>query len=102
MTAPGPSCRAGWLRQRTLRRQRARLELEVESGRQLGPACSRGTVRTRIFQGNHWLYQVDTPAGLVTVVRQNGGEAVPVEGEAVRLSWRGEDMVIGAFAQGGQ
>jgi putative spermidine/putrescine transport system ATP-binding protein len=61
-----------------------------------------GTIAARIFQGNHWLYQVDTPAGLVTVVRQNGGEAVPVEGEAVRLSWRGEDMVIGAFAQGGQ
>src|SRR5207248_1006721 len=25
-----------------------------------------GTVRTRIFQGNHWLYQIDTPRGLVT------------------------------------
>jgi putative spermidine/putrescine transport system ATP-binding protein len=54
-----------------------------------------GTVRARIFQGNHWLYQVDTPAGLVTVVRQNSGEAAPIEGEAVRLSWRPEDMVVG-------
>src|SRR6185436_7590177 len=52
-----------------------------------------GTIKTRIFQGNHWLYQVDTPAGLVIVIRQNTGEAVPAEGEAVRLFWRAEDMV---------
>jgi putative spermidine/putrescine transport system ATP-binding protein len=55
-----------------------------------------GTVRTRIFQGNHWLYQVVTPAGLVTVIRQNSGEAMPVEGAAVRLRWRAEDMVVQA------
>ena len=30
---------------------------------------------TRIFQGNHWLYQIDTPAGRVTVIRQNSGRA---------------------------
>ena len=33
-----------------------------------------GTVKTRIFQGNHWLYQIDTADGLVTVIRQNTGE----------------------------
>jgi len=48
-----------------------------------------GTVRTRIFQGNHWLYQVDTASGLVTVIRQNSGEAMPGEGDAVHLSWEG-------------
>jgi putative spermidine/putrescine transport system ATP-binding protein len=47
-----------------------------------------GKVATRIFQGNHWLYQVATPAGLVTVIRQNSGEAGPAEGENVRLTWR--------------
>ena len=41
-----------------------------------------GKVRTRIFQGNHWLYQVETADGLVTVIRQNTGEAMPAEGEA--------------------
>jgi len=46
-----------------------------------------GTVRTRIFQGNHWLYQIDTPGGLVTVIRQNSGEPMPAEGEAVHLAW---------------
>jgi putative spermidine/putrescine transport system ATP-binding protein len=55
-----------------------------------------GTVKTRIFQGNHWLYQVDTPAGLVIVIRQNTGEVVPAEGEPVRLAWRVEDMVLQA------
>ena len=46
-----------------------------------------GTVRTRIFQGNHWLYQVETAGGLVTVIRQNAGGAMPEEGAAVHLSW---------------
>jgi putative spermidine/putrescine transport system ATP-binding protein len=46
-----------------------------------------GTVRTRIFQGNHWLYQVETADGLVTVIRQNTGEAMPGEGAAVHLAW---------------
>jgi putative spermidine/putrescine transport system ATP-binding protein len=48
-----------------------------------------GMVRTRIFQGNHWLYQVDTASGLVTVIRQNTGEAMPGEGDAVHLIWEG-------------
>ncbi|HEX2115926.1 MAG TPA: ABC transporter ATP-binding protein [Alphaproteobacteria bacterium] len=61
-----------------------------------GPAaCSiGGHVRTRIFQGNHWLYQVETAGGLVTVIRQNAGEPGPEEGAAVRLTWRAEDMAL--------
>src|SRR5207247_7988162 len=59
-----------------------------------------GTVRSRIFQGNHWLYQVATPAGLVTVIRQNSGEAMPAEGAAVRLTWRAEDMAVRASETG--
>ncbi len=46
-----------------------------------------GRVATRIFQGNHWLYQVDTAAGVVTVIRQNSGEPTPEEGESVNLTW---------------
>ncbi len=46
-----------------------------------------GTVRTRIFQGNHWLYQIETASGLVTVIRQNTGEAMPDEGALVHLAW---------------
>jgi putative spermidine/putrescine transport system ATP-binding protein len=54
----------------------------------------RGTVKTRIFQGNHWLYQVDTVGGIVTVIRQNSGEALPVEGETVSLTWNAADMGV--------
>jgi putative spermidine/putrescine transport system ATP-binding protein len=57
-----------------------------------------GTVRARVFQGAHWLYQVDTPAGALTVIRQNTGDMVPAEGAPVRLAWRSEDMTIGRGA----
>jgi putative spermidine/putrescine transport system ATP-binding protein len=53
-----------------------------------------GVVRMRIFQGNHWLYQVETTAGPVLVIRQNSGEAAPAEGETVGLAWRPEDMAV--------
>ena len=57
-----------------------------------------GTVRTRVFQGAHWLYQVDTPAGSLVVIRQNAGDMTPGEGAPVRLTWRAEDMTIGPTA----
>ncbi len=52
----------------------------------------RGVLRNRVFQGSHWLLQVQTSAGLVTIIRQNSGEALPGEGEQVGLAWRAEDM----------
>ena len=52
-----------------------------------GASGLAGKVRTRIFQGNHWLYQIDTDSGLVTVIRQNTGETMPAEGAAVHLVW---------------
>ncbi|MCL4764937.1 MAG: ABC transporter ATP-binding protein [Hyphomicrobiaceae bacterium] len=64
-----------------------------------GPAADGGlpgTVRTRIFQGNHWLYQIDTAGGVVTVIRQNSGESMPAEGEAVSLVWNAADMSVRA------
>jgi len=47
----------------------------------------RGKVTARIFQGNHWLYQIETEAGRVTVIRQNSGDVVPSEGDHVGLAW---------------
>jgi putative spermidine/putrescine transport system ATP-binding protein len=55
-----------------------------------------GTVRTRIFQGHHWLVQVATEAGLVLVIAPNDGRAIPNENAAVQLSWRAEDMIFSA------
>lgn len=59
-----------------------------------GDPALAGTVATRIFQGNHWLYQIDTAHGRVTVIRQNSGEPAPGEGESVRLTWQHEDMSV--------
>ncbi|MEO8751778.1 MAG: ABC transporter ATP-binding protein [Casimicrobiaceae bacterium] len=53
-----------------------------------------GLVKTRIFQGTHWLCQVETSAGNATVIRQNSGDACPCEGSTVRLVWRAEDMIL--------
>ncbi|WP_027525602.1 ABC transporter ATP-binding protein [Bradyrhizobium sp. Ec3.3] len=49
---------------------------------------------TRIFQGNHWLFQCETECGPAIVIRQNDGTPQPTEGEAVRLAWRVEDMSL--------
>ncbi|MEN3380581.1 MAG: putative spermidine/putrescine transport system ATP-binding protein [Hyphomicrobiales bacterium] len=53
-----------------------------------------GTVKTRIFQGHHWLLHVATEVGLVLVITPNDGRAVPEEDSTVRLTWRAEDMTL--------
>ena len=58
----------------------------------------RGKVRTRVFQGAHWLFQLDTSAGPAVVLAPNDGAAVPGEGDAVTLSWKAEDMSVSAGA----
>ncbi|KRA03446.1 MAG: ABC transporter ATP-binding protein [Achromobacter sp.] len=56
-------------------------------------ACALpGRMKTRVFQGNHWLCQVETSVGEVMVIRQNDGVPVPAEGEPVHLRWRAQDM----------
>ena len=58
-----------------------------------------GVMQARVFQGNHWLCQVQTALGPVMVIRQNDSGDVPPEGAAVHLSWRAADMIpIGAAA----
>jgi putative spermidine/putrescine transport system ATP-binding protein len=51
-------------------------------------------VVTRVFQGNHWLFQCESECGAMIVIRQNDGQKQPAEGEAVRLAWRLEDMSL--------
>jgi putative spermidine/putrescine transport system ATP-binding protein len=53
-----------------------------------------GTVKAKIFQGHHWLFQVATEVGLVLVIAPNDSRAMPSEGTTVRLNWRAEDMVL--------
>ena len=65
-------------------------------------ACALpGRMKARVFQGNHWLCQVETSVGDVLVIRQNDGVPVPAEGEAVHLRWRAQDMcAVDAAPQG--
>jgi len=51
-------------------------------------------VKSRIFQGNHWLFQCDTECGPAIVIRQNDGQSQPDEGASVHLDWRTEDMTV--------
>lgn len=63
------------------------------------PQALPGTMKTRVFQGNHWLCQVSTSVGDVLVIRQNDGVPVPAEGTMVYLRWRAQDMrPVGALA----
>lgn len=51
-----------------------------------------GKLKSRVFQGNHWLCQVETRLGTVLVIRQNDGTEIPPEGGNVHLRWKPEDM----------
>jgi putative spermidine/putrescine transport system ATP-binding protein len=59
-----------------------------------GDAGLAAKIVTRIFQGNHWLFQCESECGSAIVIRQNDGQPQPAEGEAVRLAWRPEDMSL--------
>lgn len=51
-------------------------------------------IQSRIFQGNHWLFQCETECGPAIVIRQNDGQAQPEQGEAVHLAWQACDMSV--------
>ena len=57
-----------------------------------GAGALAARVTNRVFQGNHWLYQLATPLGDALVIRQNDGGACPVEGDEVHLVWRADAM----------
>jgi putative spermidine/putrescine transport system ATP-binding protein len=52
------------------------------------------TVRSRIFLGNHWLFQTETGIGELLVFQQNLGDAVPDEGSLVGVDWAAESVVL--------
>jgi len=57
-----------------------------------GALALPASVAARVFQGNHWLYQLDSALGPTLVIRQNDGGPCPAEGEQVHLTWRPDDM----------
>ncbi|GLH81098.1 ABC transporter ATP-binding protein [Bradyrhizobium sp. SSBR45G] len=59
-----------------------------------GDAGLAARITSRIFQGNHWLFQCDTECGPAIVIRQNDGQGQPEHGAAVHLAWRAADMSL--------
>ena len=47
----------------------------------------QGTIQTRLFLGNHWLYQIESPLGELLVTRPNDGADSPAEGAQIGLDW---------------
>ncbi|PRE64317.1 ABC transporter ATP-binding protein [Burkholderia multivorans] len=52
-----------------------------------------GTVRMRLFGGDHWLYKVDSPLGTL-LARCQAGAAPIEEGQCVGLHWQPDDLRI--------
>jgi len=50
-------------------------------------ALVRGRVTARVFLGNHWLYQVETPLGNIQVACANTSPPTVAEGDEVGLHW---------------
>src|SRR3954462_9257185 len=76
----------------------ARIRPERIALRPLAMAGVKGKVGTRVFQGAHWLFQVETRAGGAVVIAPNDGTPMPVEGDDVTLSWKPEDMSLSSGA----
>ena len=50
----------------------------------------RGRVTARVFLGNHWLFQIDTPLGLLQATQVNSGLPAVSEGTEVGVRWSAE------------
>lgn len=50
-------------------------------------AIVRGRVSARVFLGNHWLFHVETPIGIVQLASSNASPPTVNEGDEVGLRW---------------
>ncbi|MEO8806449.1 MAG: ABC transporter ATP-binding protein [Burkholderiaceae bacterium] len=53
-------------------------------------ALARGRVSARVFLGNHWLFQIETPLGTMQLTHANTGLPQAAEGDEVGLRWSAE------------
>jgi putative spermidine/putrescine transport system ATP-binding protein len=53
-------------------------------------ALVHGRVSARVFLGNHWLFQVETPLGTLQATQANAGLPAVAEGDEVGLTWAAE------------
>jgi putative spermidine/putrescine transport system ATP-binding protein len=56
-----------------------------------GIAIVKGRVSARVFLGNHWLFQIETPLGTMQLTHANTGLPQAAEGDDVGLSWAPEN-----------
>ena len=51
-----------------------------------------GKVKTRLFLGNFWLYEIESDLGRLRLTSANMGDRLPEEGEDIGLTWRDDDL----------
>jgi len=66
---------------------------------QKGEGRLNGHVASRFFLGGHWLLNVETPAGLITVSMPNNGEEPAREGEHVGIDWTPASLRVETSAE---
>jgi len=54
----------------------------------------RGRVGARIFLGQHWLYQIDTPLGRILLTEANVSAPGASEGDEVGITWSPEHVRV--------
>ena len=54
----------------------------------------RGRVGARVFLGQHWLYQIVTPLGVLQLTETNAGVPAAGEGDDVGLTWSAEHVRV--------
>ncbi len=57
-------------------------------------AIVRGRVSARVFLGNYWLFQIDTPLGVMQLTHPNSGLPRAEEGDEVGLTWALESVHV--------
>ncbi|MBE2264060.1 MAG: ABC transporter ATP-binding protein [Burkholderiaceae bacterium] len=57
-------------------------------------ALVRGSVSARVFLGNHWLFQIETPLGTMQLTHANTGLPQAAEGDQVGLIWSADHARI--------
>lgn len=57
-------------------------------------AIAAGKVKTGVFLGNQWLFQIDSPLGELLVLHQNVGRPEASVGETVGLRWEPDQIRV--------
>jgi putative spermidine/putrescine transport system ATP-binding protein len=54
----------------------------------------RGRIGARVFLGQHWLYQIETPLGVVQLTEANIEAPGAAEGDDVGIIWSAEHVRV--------